>query len=73
MLLFLRNFGGIFQRRMNSIMSQNIIPFSFPLQKLNVANAYIQVKLIDTGIISNYKKDYKKDLPYLACSIIPNS
>ena len=48
MLLFLCNYGGIFQRRMNLIMPQNIISFSLPLQKLNVTNACIKVILIDT-------------------------
>ena len=47
MFLFLPNFVGIFQRRINLIMAQNIISFSLPLQKLNVTNAYIKVILID--------------------------
>ena len=48
MLLLLRNFGGIFQRRINLIMQQNIISFSLPRQKLNVTNTYIKVILTDT-------------------------
>ena len=47
MLLFLRNFDGIFQKRVNLIMLQNIISFTLPLQKLDVTNAYI----IDTWLI----------------------
>ena len=43
-----RNFGSIFQSRMNLIMPQNIISFSLHPYKLNVTNTYIKVTLIDT-------------------------
>ena len=48
MLLFLRNFGDIFQTGRNLIMPQYIISFSLPLKKLNVTNAYNKDTLIDT-------------------------
>ena len=53
MLLFLRNFDGIFQRRVNLIMPQNITSFTPPLQKLDVTNAYIIDTWLIRGGISN--------------------
>ena len=79
MLLFLCNIGGIFQRRINFIMPQNVISFSFLLWKLNVMNALSKSHCLIHGIISNdiiVRDINKKELPYSAClhfSIISNS
>ena len=78
MLLFLRNFGGTFQRRIDLIMQQNIISFSLPRQKLNVTNTYVKVILIHDSISNEIivRDINEKNLSYSAClhySIIPNS